>query len=136
MILFLSHLRKRIDDLKEENEDNLKEISVLNQAAFEARSKAEDDKLRYEEAIALKEEELEQTVRTKDDLVEKNDILERRVTEYEVETTKMTSSNMRMMMKVNRLESDVVDKEEANEVLKNNLEELVSKHEVSLISIC
>ena len=41
---------------------------------------------------------------------------------------------MRMMMKVNRLESDVVDKEEANEVLKNDLEELVSKHEVSSIS--
>ena len=37
---------------------------------------------------------------------------------------------MRMMMKVNRLESDVVDKEEANEVLKNNLEELLSKHEL------
>ena len=69
-------------------------------------------------------------MRSKDDLVEKIDILERRVTEYEVETTKMTSSNMRMMMKVNRLESDVVDKEEANEVLKNNLGELVSKHEL------
>ena len=71
-----------------------------------------------------------QAMRSKDDLVEKIDILERRVTEYEVETTKMTSSNMRMMMKVNRLESDVVDKEEANEVLKNNLEELLSKHEL------
>ena len=69
-------------------------------------------------------------MRSKDDLVEKIDILERRVTEYEVETTKMTSSNMRMMMKVNRLESDVVDKEEVNEVLKNNLGELVSKHEL------
>ena len=33
-------------------------------------------------------------------------------------------------MKVNRLESDVVEKEETNEDLKNNMEELVAKHEL------
>jgi hypothetical protein len=55
--------KQRIEDLKKESDENMKEISLLKQELLETRSKAEDEKLRSEEVMAAKEDELEKVLR-------------------------------------------------------------------------
>ena len=87
--------KERIEVLKRESDENMKEMSLLQQELLETKSKAEDERMRAEEALEAKTQELERMVKLKSDLDEKIGILEQRITNYEVETTKMTSSNMR-----------------------------------------
>ena len=55
--------KQRIEDLKKESDENMKEISILKQELLETCSKAEDEKLRSEEVMAAKQEELEKVFR-------------------------------------------------------------------------